>query len=210
MIHHKCFAVDIFQVPDVLDKDIMQSMLLKINSLFQHRMDTDKQGKTTAHNNWQTEHNLHTIPEFKKLSKFLIKLNTDLIRKKGYNVDSIRISDMWANVLRPGETHPIHTHSNNFLSGVYYLHSDEASSIIFADPVSARDVITPRKHENNTENSGMLVFKSIPNTAYIFPSWLKHYVPVHKGTMNRISISWNIQLVGQVGEHHEFQSAEFK
>ena len=44
----------------------------------------------------------------------------------------------------------------------------------------------------------------------IFPSWLHHYVPPHTGETNRISISWNIQPIGQVGHHHQFQSAEFK
>jgi len=34
-----------------------------------------------------------------------------------------------------------------------------------------------------------------------------HWVPVNKSTKNRISISWNIQIKGQIGEHHEFQSA---
>ena len=28
---------------------------------------------------------------------------------------------MWSNVLKPGETHRPHTHSNNILSGVFYV-----------------------------------------------------------------------------------------
>ena len=59
-------------------------------------------------------------------------------------------------------------------------------------------------------NSAALMFHSIPNTAYIFPSWLRHYVPPNVSERNRISISWNIQLKGQVGEHHDFKSAEYK
>ena len=31
---------------------------------------------------------------------------------------------MWSNVLKPIETHPPHTHSNNFISGVYYVQAD--------------------------------------------------------------------------------------
>ena len=29
---------------------------------------------------------------------------------------------------------PVHTHSNNFLSGTYYLQSDQGASIVFHDP----------------------------------------------------------------------------
>jgi hypothetical protein len=78
------------------------------------------------------------------------------------------------------------------------------------NPVTERDVIRPRKKWDDKHNSSILQFQSIPNTAYIFPSWLKHYVPPNISKSNRISISWNISLVGQVGEHHEFQSAEYK
>ena len=41
---------------------------------------------------------------------------------------------MWANVLKNNEYHPMHTHSNNFLSGTYYLQSDQGASIVFHDP----------------------------------------------------------------------------
>ena len=31
-----------------------------------------------------------------------------------YSYDRLEITGMWANVLKPGESHPPHTHSNNF------------------------------------------------------------------------------------------------
>ena len=201
MTHHVCFPTDIYEIPDVLNRDDMKSMLVLINSWWEDRGYDD---------NWQTNPDLHTLPEFEKLTKFILNLNKDLIKRKGYDVEDIKISDMWANVLRPGETHPIHTHSNNLLSGVYYLYSNQKSGIVFMDPVLSRDVITPKKIRHDSSNSAMLVFKSRPNTAIIFPSWLHHYVPPHTGETNRISISWNIQPIGQVGHHHQFQSAEFK
>lgn len=201
MIHHVCFPTDIFEIPGVLNNDDMKEMMTYINNQYSVR---------NYDENWQLGYDLHTRPEFEKLAKFLITLNKDLIKKNGYDVKDIRISDMWANILKPNETHPPHTHSNNFLSGVYYLHAEKASALLVFDPVTERDVIRPRKKWDDKYNSSILQFQSIPNTAYIFPSWLKHYVPPNTSNSNRISISWNISLVGQVGEHHEFQSAEYK
>ena len=126
-----------------------------------------------------------------------------------FSIEDIKISDMWATILRPGESHSIHTHSNNLLSGVYYLQSDESANIMFNDPRPASDVILPRIKKTGKDNSNLLGYISTQNRAIIFPSWLQHWVPVNKSINNRISISWNIQLKGQVGEHHEFQSAEF-
>ena len=65
---------------------------------------------------------------------------------------------MWANVLKPGEMHSPHTHSNNFLSGVWYLESDGHAGIFFKDPRSEADIIVPRKSVANTDNSNIISF----------------------------------------------------
>ena len=52
-------------------------------------------------------------------------------------------------------------------------------------------------------------FASKTNRAVFFPSWLQHWVPQNISEKNRISIAWNVQLKGEVGEHNEYQSATF-
>jgi hypothetical protein len=80
---------------------------------------------------------------------------------------------------------------------------------MFRDPRPAADVISPRTKESTIDNSSILSYASKQNRAIFFPSWLQHWVEPNKSTNNRISIAWNIQVKGQVGEHHEFQSANF-
>ena len=58
-------------------------------------------------------------------------------------------------------------------------------------------------------NANLLNYKAKTNRIIIFPSWLVHWVPTNLSTSNRISISFNIQVKGQLGEHHEFQSGQF-
>ena len=91
----------------------------------------------------------------------------------------------------------------------YYLQSDQGASIVFHDPRPAADVIVPRKKEKNTYNSSLLSYASRTNRAIFFPAWLPHWVQQNKSNNKRISIAWNMQVKGQVGEHHEFQSANF-
>ena len=55
----------------------------------------------------------------------------------------------------------------------------------------------------------LLNYKAKTNRIIIFPSWLVHWVPTNKSTKDRISISWNIQIKGQLGERHEYQSGQF-
>jgi uncharacterized protein (TIGR02466 family) len=171
---------------------------------------SDLWSKRDYDTNWQTKSaNLQTKKEFKHFSNLIIETGKDVCKTLGYDVEDLVITDMWANVLRNTEHHPMHTHSNNFLSGTYYLQSDQGASIVFHDPRPAADVIVPRKKETNNLNASLLSYASKTNRAIFFPAWLPHQVQQNKSNNKRISIAWNMQVRGQVGEHHEFQSAQF-
>ena len=200
MEHQKIFPTNLFLIEEFYhsDTNIMKKYIF---DLWENR-DYD--------NRWQTKSaNLHKQKEFKEFTELVVSTSKEILDKLKYDVEDIVITDMWANVLKSGENHPAHTHSNNFLSGVYYLHSSQGASIMFRDPRPAADVITPRKKETNVTNASLLRYASKQNRAIFFPSWLQHWVEPNKSTNNRISIAWNIQVKGQVGEHHEFQSANF-
>ena len=200
MDHQKVFATNLFLIDNFYNSDITE-MKKYISDLWVDRDYDDR---------WQTRSaNLHKQKEFKEFAELVISTSKDILNVLKYNVEDIVITDMWATVLKSGEHHPAHTHSNNFLSGTYYLHSDQGASIMFQDPRPAAGVILPRMTEQTMTNASLLTYDSKQNRAIIFPSWLPHYVKPNKSTANRISIAWNIQLKGQVGEHHEFQSADF-
>ena len=112
---------------------------------------------------------------------------------------------MWSNHLYSGDSHPPHTHSNNFLSGVYYLYGGVNSSPIqFFDPRPQATVLRPR-NKSNWNNSSMIQFDAVNGTGLVFPSWLQHWVPsTHH---ERISVSWNVLVRGHYGEPKTFQNA---
>ena len=124
------------------------------------------------------------------------------------NFDDIRITDMWANVLKPGEYHAPHTHSNNSWSGVWYADAEDTSGICFADPRVQANVIQPSS-KPNLDNATVLEYTAKTNRIYLFPSWIYHWVPALKGNKTRTSVSWNIQLTGNIGKSTAFQSAFF-
>ena len=198
MEHQIIFPTNLFIIDDFYNSDTT-AMKQYISNLWTNR-DYDV--------NWQTKSaDLHKKKEFKKFSELVISTSKEILNILKYDVEDIVITDMWANVLKSAEHHPAHTHSNNFLSGTYYLHSDQGASIMFQDPRPAAGVILPRMTEQTIANASLLTYASKQNRAIIFPSWLPHYVKPNKSESKRISIAWNIQLKGQVGEHHEFQSA---
>jgi len=200
MDRHQVFATNIFVQDNFVFEETATQMKNYIQRLWQER---------EPGNNWQTDPDLHTKEEFKIFSDMVLERSKEIIKILDYDVEDIAITDMWGNVLEKGEAHPPHTHSNNFLSGVYYLHSDKAAGIQFFDPRPSADVIVPRKTKKTHNNSNLLSFASKTNRAVFFPSWLNHWVPQNISNNKRISIAWNVQLKGQVGEHHEYQSANF-
>ncbi len=160
--------------------------------------------------NWQSRPNLHQSNNFKQFAEYIIEANKEIIRDKlKYEFDDIRITDMWANVLKPGEYHAPHTHSNNSWSGVWYADAEDTSGICFADPRVQANVILPSS-QPNLDNATVLQYASKTNRIYLFPSWIYHWVPALKGNKTRTSVSWNIQLVGNVGKSTTFQSAFFE
>ena len=160
--------------------------------------------------NWQSSSNLDKNEVFKDFNKDICISAFDILDKLNYKADKIEITDMWANVLKKNETHQPHNHSNNFLSGVFYLNADDTMpGITFQDPRPGANIILPRKKMDHINNASLLHYKAKTNRIIMFPSWLVHWVPINLSTNNRISISWNIQIKGQLGEHHQFQSGQF-
>ena len=122
-----------------------------------------------------------------------------------YGIDKIEITNMWSNHMYSGDSHPPHTHSNNFLSGVYYLYGGvNTSPIQFFDPRPAATVLRPR-NKANWNNSSMIQFDSVNGIGLIFPSWLQHWVPSTQH--ERISVSWNVLVRGHYGEPKTLQNA---
>ena len=198
MDHQELFSTHLFIKDNYTTPDRINTMRREVMNLYKEKP------------NWQSSPNLDKNEVFKDFNKDISRSSFEILDKLDYKADEIEITDMWANVLKQHETHQPHTHSNNFLSGVFYLEADDTMpGITFQDPRPGANVILPRKKFDHMNNANLLNYKAKTNRIIIFPSWLVHWVPTNLSTSNRISISWNIQIRGQLGEHHEFQSGQF-
>ena len=198
MEHQQIFPTNLFIQDDFLVPQRLPGMKDEILYSYEKRKP-----------NWQTGPDLDKTEPFKWFAKDVSREVFKSIDIMEYQADTIEITGMWGNVLKPGETHQPHTHSNNFLSGVFYIDADNTSGITFQDPRPGANVILPRKKVDHIDNASLLHYKAKTNRIIIFPSRLVHWVPINRSTKARISISFNIQIKGQLGERHEFQSAEY-
>ena len=162
----------------------------------------DKTNMLTYIKNDGRDDDLHTMSYFKPLANKILECSEKILKDGGYEFEKIEITNMWGNLLKKGNSHPPHTHSNNILSGVYYLQS--GSPIQFFDPRPSATILKPR-NTPNWDNSGMMQFDSTVDIALFFPSWLMHWVP--PTSEERVSIAWNIIVRGEYGEPHTLQNA---
>ena len=158
---------------------------------------------------WQSKPDLYKRREYEHFTKCVLSFTAEILDKMSYVYDGFRVTDMWSNVLKPGETHKPHTHANNLLSGVYYPYAEKTSGIIFMDPRPQASVIKPNMKEILMDNCDVYEYDSNTNKIIVFPSWLQHFVPINNSKTDRVSIAWNIQITGKVGKSEHFQSAEF-
>ena len=182
----------------------------ELNNIIKHIEDnslSEHNGQVVKRTGSQTQDELHKIETFLNLTKTIIDVSKSILDEQGY-MGEIEITNMWGNILRPQSqrAHAPHSHSNNFLSGVFYIKtSDDTSPIQFFDPRPQSSVLKRRKKEYNRLNSDMAQFNSETGWGVVFPSWLVHWVPETKD--ERISIAWNVIVRGEYGEPNTLQNA---
>ncbi len=154
---------------------------------------------------WQYGPELHKDPVFGGFTEFVLRSIADRFDAMRYQPPSMAVTGVWANVNDPGYQHRIHAHSNNFISGVYYVIAPEgAGGIVFNDPRKQNQVLLPSVTEVTDMNSTVARLPAVEGQALLFPSWLEHYTERNESTVRRVSIAFNLMLVGGFGSAETF------
>lgn len=144
---------------------------------------------------WQSGQDLHKLDEFRELMVCIEAGSRSVLRFLHIGYDAIEITACWANMLANSASHRIHTHPNNFLSGVYYLRTPAgADTINFHDPRPQAGIIRPPVTELTNENTDQVVVRVKNGTLLLFPAYLQHSVDANASDEPRISISFNVMF----------------
>ena len=142
---------------------------------------------------WQSDHGLHMQEPFRALVDCIDEAALSVLAYLEVAHGRIKVTGCWANVNAPGAGHRIHSHPNNYLSGVYYVAvPPPGSKIFFQDPRPSMIMPKPRQYSRLTANSANAESKE--GRMLLFPAWLKHSVPSNQGQTDRISISFNLMF----------------
>jgi uncharacterized protein (TIGR02466 family) len=144
---------------------------------------------------WQSGQALHECAELQALFSCVRHLAGSILRFLRIRQADLEVTGCWATILSRGAMHRVHSHPNNFLSGVYYIRVPPgADTINFHDPRSQSRVIRPPVTELTAENTDQVVVRVQNGTLLMFPSYLDHSVDTNTVDDERISISFNMMF----------------
>ena len=144
---------------------------------------------------WQSGQALHQREDCRDLVACINDGVAPILRFLRIGDEPYEITACWATVLAHGAGHKLHSHPNNYLSGVYYVCTHAgADTINFHDPRRQTSVIRPPVVELTAENTDQVVIRVRDGTLLMFPSYLEHSVDANTSDGERISVSFNVMF----------------
>ena len=152
-----------------------------------------------SYNRQSTDTFILDHPELKKIRTFIeTKLNTFVSQTLG-SEDKLAITQSWLNKNEKGESHHEHVHPNSMISGVWYpvIH-DKLPPIQFRNRAQRDVELSTERY--NTFNSATFMLPLNPGELILFPSNLTHSVQPNPFDEERISLSFNTWVKGNIGK----------
>jgi uncharacterized protein (TIGR02466 family) len=156
-------------------------------------------GNTTSVDNYICKNS-----KLKKLKKFFDESISDYFETvyKPKTEVTPMMTQSWVNYTKPGEYHHKHAHPNSFISGVFYIQTDDSKDRIYFYKDAYQQIkVMPR--EWNDWNSESWWFEAMTGRLILFPSSLTHMVETVGSEQTRVSLSFNTFLTGYFGDDND-------
>jgi len=150
-------------------------------------------------------HHSTSLLEDKNIEEFKVhiqKKSLNILNHIGYNLQNFDLyfNDLWVQEFseRGGGHHESHVHSNNHLSGFYFLKcSSKTSYPIFHDPRDSKTTIQlPLKNESESNSATEKInFQPFPGLILFFPAYLRHEFILDNGIEPFRFIHFNLQAI---------------
>jgi uncharacterized protein (TIGR02466 family) len=147
--------------------------------------------------------------EFKNIKNFLLESVDKFTKNVLQSKQRLVITQCWANRNPKGSKHHEHVHPNSIVSGVMYFQINEKlPPIQFAKSIQDGMKLNPEKYNHVNSESFLLPCK--PGELILFPSSLKHSVPINQGDEDRISISFNTFSIDILGSEQSLTHLDIR
>ena len=147
--------------------------------------------------------------ELKNIKNFLGEAVDKFTKNVIQSKQRLVITQCWANRNPKGSKHHEHVHPNSIISGVMYFQINEKLPPIKFEKTNKDGMkLDPEKYNHVNSESFMLPCK--PGELILFPSSLKHSVPINQGEEDRISISFNTFCIAAIGSEQSLTHLDIR
>jgi len=112
----------------------------------------------------------------------------------------IYITQSWLNYTNFRQYHHSHLHSNSFISGVFYFKASKKFDKIYFYKPPQSSILDLTVEDYNLFNSKSWHFEVNEAMIIIFPSTTLHHVKLKEDSNERISLSFNTFVKGNIGD----------
>ncbi len=146
---------------------------------------------------------------FKNIKNFFGESITKYTEKVLNSKQRLVITQCWTNKNPPGAKHHEHVHPNSILSGVFFFKiGGKLPPIQFAKSVQGAMKLDPVKYNNITAETFLL--PCVPGELLLFPSSLKHSVPINLSEETRYSMSFNTFCIDALGSENSLTHLDIR
>ena len=136
--------------------------------------------------------------QFKNIKNFIYEALNKFTKNVFQSDQRLVVTQCWLNKNPKGSKHHEHVHPNSIISGVFYFKQDpKLPPISFSKSIQHAMKLDPKKYNNL--NSETFLLPCTDGELILFPSNLKHSVPVNMGDEPRISMSFNTFSIDTLG-----------
>ena len=145
----------------------------------------------------------------KKIKNFCGESITKYTEKILNSKQRLVITQCWTNKNPPGAKHHEHVHPNSIISGVFFFKiGGKLPPIQFAKSMQSAMKLDPVKYNN--VNSETFLLPCVPGELLLFPSNLKHSVPINLGEETRYSMSFNTFCIDVLGSENSLTHLDLR
>ena len=147
--------------------------------------------------------------EFKNIKNFLIESVDKFTKNVLQSKQRLVITQCWANRNPTGSKHHEHVHPNSIISGVMYFQMNEQTPPIqFAKSNQDAMKLDPEKYNHMNAETFLLPCKA--GELIMFPSSLRHSVPINQSQEDRISVSFNTFCIDALGSEQSLTHLDIR
>ena len=129
-------------------------------------------------------------------SEYIKSLQSNSFEQTKPSVKSFNLEKLWINFMKMGEFNPLHVHTGDISFVIYTSVPNEIliENNNFKGKGAGPGCISFFHGENHDSYKSEYHFLPKKGYMFIFPAYLRHYVPPFKSDVTRVSVSGNITL----------------